>query len=118
MTPDFISALVGGEGIASVIAALAAWRHAKEANANSKQLQKNHGSSVADAVARIEAAQDVLSTELKSHGYQLSQMSDRMRHLESSVTGVQYDIHDERVERRQRFAELADDVANTFSKKG
>ena len=79
VNPDVIVALLGGEGIASVIAAVSAFR----AHTNSKQLQRNHGSSVADAVARIEAkvnAHDVEFRDMKKHidliGSQLIGVSD------------------------------------------
>ena len=120
VSPDVIVALLGGEGIASVIAAVSAFR----AHTNSKQLQRNHGSSVADAVARIEAmqkdmqaTQETISTELKSHRYQLGQASDRIRHLEASLVGVRDDMREEVKARRRELAALEDDIEQTLSRK-
>lgn len=121
MTPETLVALLGGEGIASVIAAFAALR----ASSNSKELKANHGSSVADAVSRIEHKVDSVAAETKalsiaqkSQGHELKAANDRLVHLESSLTGVQEDLRDERRERRTQFSDLADEVEQSFQLKG
>lgn len=113
LTPELVMAVLGSEGIASVIAAVSATR----AHKNSKQLERNHGSSVADAVARIEANQEVLRLGQVAHDRELKQVHKRVGNLESSLLGVRDELNEERKTRRREFAALEEDIENTFSRK-
>ena len=117
VSPETLVALLGGEGVASVIAAWAALK----ASTNSKQLRANHGTSVADAVSRIEtkvdgvaAKQTAMEATQRSQGHELAAANDRLAHLERSLTGVQSDLREERRERRTEFRDLADEVEHSF----
>ena len=120
VNPDLIVALLGGEGVASVIAAVSAFR----AHTNSKQFQRNHGSSVADAVDRTELALGKVDARLQrmeavqeSQGHELSAVNARLKHLESSTATAREEILEERKARRRDVAALEDDIEQARSNK-
>lgn len=102
VSSDIIVALLGGEGIASVIAAVSAFR----ANRNSKQLKPDSGSSVADAVARIEA-------KVTAHDVEFHDMKAHIGLIDAHLRGVADDVREERKARRRDFAALEDEIERT-----
>lgn len=94
--PDVITAVLGGEGVASVIAAVSAYR----AHNNTKQLQHNSGSTVADAVSRIEAG-------LSQHGEALDGIKARLDATDDRIAGLADDVRDERKARMLDAQEIA-----------
>lgn len=105
VSSDIIVALLGGEGIASVIAAVSAFR----ANRNSKQLKPDSGSSVADAVARIEA-------KVTAHDVEFRDMKAHIDLIDSHLRGVADDVREERKARRRDFATLEDEIEHSCGK--
>lgn len=91
-----ITAILGGEGVASVIAAISAYR----AHTNTKQLQHDSGSTVADAVSRIEAG-------LAAHGEALEGIKARLDATDDRLSGLADDLREERKARMLDSQELA-----------
>ena len=96
LSADVITAVLGGEGIASVVAAVSAWR----AHSNSKQLKHNSGSTVADAVSRIEAG-------LSQHGEALDGIKARLDVTDDRLAGLADDVREERKARMLDSQEIA-----------
>jgi len=125
--PELLTALLGTGGVASVISAVFAAR----AHGNSKQLQRDHGSSVADAVARTEQALTRTESELgklapqlsrieavqSAQGHELAAVNARLKHLEASTATTREEILEERKARRRDFATLEDEIEHSFTKK-
>ncbi|WP_165215247.1 hypothetical protein [Schaalia sp. ZJ1691] len=84
-----LSGLSGLGGLAAFIGTLANMKKTKEIKADTQQLQSNHGSSIADAIRRIE---------------------DSVRSVGHQVGEVRTDLADERRDRRAWDESLSDRV--------
>ena len=113
ITPELITAMLGGEGIVSVVSAIAALK----AKSNSEQLKRNGGSSVADAVARTEATLEKVAAVQVNQSHELAAVNQRLKHLEDSMVTTREEIGEERRSRRRDFASLERELEDTISRK-
>lgn len=118
-----ITAVLGSGGLGAVLSGVAAFyatkanKSASRAQQNSEQLRRNHGSSVADAVARIETKVGQIGVKVDAHDIEFKDMKTRITHIEEALTGVNDDLREERRARRQDFAHLEAEIEDTFQRK-
>ena len=113
ITPELITAMIGSEGVVSVVAAFAALK----AKNNSEQLRRNSGSTVADAVARTEATLEKVAAVQVNQSHELASVNQRLKHLEDNMLTTREEIGEERKARRRDFAMLEQEIEDTISRK-